>query len=109
MDAQADPSLVGQVRDSAAAVGGVKRVDKLFVRKSGMEYLVDIHIQVRADQTVDEGHRISHLVKDELLKRFSNVRDVLVHLEPFPNTHERVESVPGSAEEARSGSRSEGT
>ena len=63
--------------------------DKLWVRKSGLEYLVDIHIQVRAEETIDEGHRIGHLVKDELLHRFANLRDVLVHLEPYPHLYER--------------------
>jgi cation diffusion facilitator family transporter len=89
MDVQAAGAFVDQIRGAAAAVPGVKRIDKLWVRKSGMEYLVDIHIQVRADQTVDEGHRISHLVKDELLNRFANLRDVLVHLEPYPHVHDR--------------------
>src|SRR5271157_3589500 len=89
MDAQAAGAFVDQIRGAAAAVPGVKRIDKLWVRKSGLEYLVDIHIQVRADQTVDEGHRISHLVKDELLNRFANLRDVLVHLEPYPHIDER--------------------
>lgn len=89
MDAQAEPAFVDQVRATAASVEGVRRIDKLRVRKSGMEYLVDIHIQVRADQTVDEGHRIGHVVKDELLGRFTNLRDVLVHLEPYPHSHER--------------------
>jgi cation diffusion facilitator family transporter len=88
MDAQADPAFVEQIRAVAAAVKGVKRIDKLWVRKSGLEYLVDIHTQVDASKTVDEGHRIGHLVKDELLDRFSNVRDVLVHLEPYPHSHE---------------------
>ncbi len=89
MDAQAAGAFVDQIRGAADAVPGVKRIDKLWVRKSGLEYLVDIHIQVRADQTVDEGHRISHLVKDELLNRFANLRDVLVHLEPYPHVHDR--------------------
>ncbi|MGO9596596.1 MAG: cation diffusion facilitator family transporter [Isosphaeraceae bacterium] len=89
MDAQADPAFVEQIRAVAAAVEGVKRIDKLWVRKSGLEYLVDIHTQVDAGKTVDEGHRISHLVKDELLDRFTNLRDVLVHLEPYPHAHER--------------------
>jgi cation diffusion facilitator family transporter len=90
MDAQADRPFVEQIRTAAAAVAGVRRIDKLWVRKSGMEYLVDIHIQVSADLTVDEGHRIGHLVKDDLLNRFSILRDVLVHLEPFPHAHERA-------------------
>lgn len=89
MDAQAAAGFVDQIRRTAATVPGVKRIDKTWVRKSGLEYLVDIHIQVCANQTVDEGHRISHLVKDELLGRFANVRDVLVHLEPYPHFHER--------------------
>jgi cation diffusion facilitator family transporter len=89
MDAQAEESFVEQVRATAATVEGVRGIDKLWVRKSGMEYLVDIHIQVGADQTVDEGHRIGHVVKDELLARFPNLRDVLVHLEPYSHVHER--------------------
>ncbi|WP_205679077.1 cation diffusion facilitator family transporter [Aquisphaera insulae] len=88
MDAQADPGFVEEIRDSAAEVDGVRRVDKLWVRKSGLEFLVDIHIQVDATRTVDDGHRISHVVKDRLLARFGNVRDVLVHLEPYPHAHE---------------------
>jgi cation diffusion facilitator family transporter len=88
MDAQAAGTFVSLIRNSAAAVPGVERIDKLWVRKSGLEYLVDIHIQVRADQTVDEGHRISHLVKDELFNRFNNLRGVMVHLEPYPHVDE---------------------
>jgi divalent metal cation (Fe/Co/Zn/Cd) transporter len=97
MDAQADASFVAQIRATAAAVAGVEKIDKLWVRKSGLEYLVDIHIQVPADQTVAEGHRISHLVKDTLLDHFTNLRDVLVHLEPYPHPHERDRNVSGEA------------
>ncbi|MGC8640975.1 MAG: cation diffusion facilitator family transporter [Isosphaeraceae bacterium] len=89
MDAQAGSDFVDEIRRAAAEVAEVKRIDKLWVRKSGLEYLVDIHIQVPADYTVWEGHRISHLVKDQLLDRFTNLRDVLVHLEPFPHDHEQ--------------------
>lgn len=88
MDAQADAALVTAVRSAAAEVEGVAHVDKLFVRKTGMEYLVDIHVQVPGHWTVDEGHRVGHVVKDALLTRFDNLRDVLVHLEPFPHEHE---------------------
>lgn len=87
MDVQADADFVASVRDAAEGVEGVAQVDKLFVRKTGMEYLVDIHIQVPGRWTVDEGHRVGHVVKDALLARFTNVRDVLVHLEPFPHHH----------------------
>lgn len=82
MDRQADDPLVRQLRTSALAIVGVAGVDKLFVRKTGLEYLVDIHIEVEPEMTVAAGHEIGHHVKDQLMRQFPNVRDVLVHLEP---------------------------
>lgn len=69
------------------AVPGVKVVETLWVRKSGLEYFADIHIEVDQLLTAAEGHRIGHHVKDRLLAEFPSLRDVLVHLEPFPHTH----------------------
>jgi len=93
MDAQADPKFVDEVRALAAETPGVRRVDKLWVRKTGLEYLVDIHVQVPAEMTVADGHLIGHQVKDRLMERFAIVRDVLVHLEPFPHVHEQSDRV----------------
>ncbi len=87
LDPQADAELVRQIREKAGGVPGVQEVEKLWVRKTGLEYLADIHIQVDAELPVEEGHRIGHLVKDRLVEDFAGVRDVLVHLEPFPHTH----------------------
>jgi cation diffusion facilitator family transporter len=85
LDPQADRQLLQQIRAAALAVPGVRDVEKLWVRKTGLEYLADIHIQVDAQLTVDEGHRIGHAVKDCLVAQFDSLRDVLVHLEPFPH------------------------
>lgn len=87
LDPQADAELVQQIRQSAGQVPGVAQVEKLWVRKTGLEYLADIHIQVDHRMSVDEGHRIGHLVKDRLIADFASLRDVLVHLEPYPHTH----------------------
>ncbi len=85
MDLQADPEFVDQIREIAISVSGVAEVETLWVRKSGLEYFADIHIEVAQNLTVAEGHRIGHQVKDRLLAEFPKVRDVLVHLEPFPH------------------------
>ena len=82
MDVQASDSFVADVRAAAGDVPGVRGVEKLWLRKSGLEYFADIHIEVDPQLTVAEGHRIGHVVKDELLARFTILRDVLVHLEP---------------------------
>lgn len=90
MDVQADSEFVSDIRAAALSVEGVRDVEKLWVRKSGLEFFADIHIEVDQHLTVAEGHRIGHLVKDRLLADFPNLRDVLIHLEPFPHTHEGI-------------------
>jgi cation diffusion facilitator family transporter len=88
MDQQADEETVLQVREIAEAVGGVQAVEKLRVRKSGLEYFIEIHVQVEGMMTVDAGHRIAHQVKDQLLVSLPRVRDVHVHIEPFARSTE---------------------
>ncbi len=84
MDRQADPSLIEQIRGLAQAVDGVLGVETLRVRKVGLEYLADMHIEVDPDLSVREGHRIAHAVKDRIIDRILPIRDVLVHVEPAP-------------------------
>ncbi len=89
MDVQASDELLRSIRAAAAGVPEVEGVETLWVRKSGIEYFADIHIEVAPQLTVAEGHRIGHLVKDRLLGQFPVLRDVLVHLEPHPHPPNR--------------------
>jgi cation diffusion facilitator family transporter len=85
MDVQADAQLLADVRSSAQKVAGVAGIEKLRIRKSGLEYFADIHLQVNPHITVEAGHRIGHLAKSVMLAEHPALRDVLVHLEPFPD------------------------
>lgn len=89
MDVQASTDLLKNIREIAAGVPGVEGVETLWVRKSGLEYFADIHVEVDPNMTVAQGHRIGHLVKDQLLEHFSVLRDVLVHLEPASDSSRR--------------------
>ncbi len=91
MDQQADDEMVDAIRRATLHVPGVRAVEKLRVRRSGMEYFADIHVEVDPQLTVERGHKIGHDVKSELVKEFTALRDVLVHLEPESN---RPESPP---------------
>lgn len=92
LDPQADEAMLDRVRRQAEMVEGVRDVEKLWVRKTGIEYLVDIHIQVDPQMSVDEGHRIGHHVKDSIVRNIDTVRDVMVHLEPFHPTPQATET-----------------
>jgi cation diffusion facilitator family transporter len=84
MDRQADPELLDAVRSEALSVDGVLGVETLRVRKVGLEYLVDIHVEVDPEHSVKHGHAIAHAVKDRVIDRLVPIRDVLVHVEPSP-------------------------
>jgi divalent metal cation (Fe/Co/Zn/Cd) transporter len=82
MDRQESPERLDAARRAAAAAPGVKAIEKIRMRKVGLESLVDIHVEVEPRLTVEEGHAIAHAVKDRLISQVPAVRDVLVHIEP---------------------------
>jgi cation diffusion facilitator family transporter len=94
MDRQASLEILEEVGRASAAVAGVLGVETLRVRKSGLEYFADIHIEVAPDLTVKAGHEIAHAVKDRIRITVPAIRDVLVHVEP----HNQVEETPQATE-----------
>ena len=81
-DTAPDPNIEAQVREIAGRVPGILGLDKCFVRKMGFQFYVDLHIVVRGDLTVREGHLLSHRVEDEILQAVPQAAEVLVHVEP---------------------------
>ena len=49
----------------------------------GWQLFVEMHVEVDPQMTVLRSHEIAHGVKDAVRKKFPNVRDVLVHIEPL--------------------------
>ena len=65
---------------------GVLAVHALRTRYLGPGLQVDLHVQVDPDLSVRQGHDIAGAVKRRLLTDGPDVVDVLVHLEPFPES-----------------------
>jgi len=82
MDTAPPKELALSVRAVAAAVPGVLEIDHCRVRKMGLEFYVDLHVEVDGELTVREGHEIAHAVKDAIRGANAAVADVLVHVEP---------------------------
>jgi cation diffusion facilitator family transporter len=83
MEGSVDPALLLFVYETSTHCPGIRGVDKVWVRKLGMRLMVDLHIEVDPNITVQEGHRLSHEVKDKLQRELPQVRDVMVHVEPY--------------------------
>lgn len=82
MDATAPPQIQVQVVRIAGSVDGVVAIEKCRIRKSGLEYLMDLHVEVDPKISVEAGHAIGHLVKDRLLASAIPIADVIIHVEP---------------------------
>jgi cation diffusion facilitator family transporter len=78
-------AIVERVRASAVSVPGVVRIDKSFIRKMGLSFYVDLHVEVDGNISVREGHHIAHAVKRAIQESDSRIADVLVHIEPAKN------------------------
>lgn len=87
MDAEpADTDLLDRIRAVAGEVPEVRRVEKLFARKSGLGYWLDMHIEVDPDMTVVRAHDVAHRVKERVQAQIPRVQDILIHVEPFQAT-----------------------
>ncbi len=83
MEGSVDPALLQFVYETSTNCPGIRGVDKVWVRKLGMRLMVDLHIEVDPNISVQEGHRLSHEVKAKLQAELPQVRDVMVHVEPY--------------------------
>jgi len=82
MDEHLYDDLVAEIRKISLTVDGIEATEKCFIRKTGMQYQVDLHAIVNADITVKQGHEIAHKLKDTLRKDLPQLRHVLIHIEP---------------------------
>lgn len=82
MDEHLYDELVLRIREETMHVTGVQGTEKCYVRKAGFDYFVDLHLIVDGELTVHEGHAIAHEVKTHIRKKFPEVTDVLIHVEP---------------------------
>ena len=82
MDEQNYDDLKATIRKLSTAVAGVEDTEKLYIRKVGMKYHVDLHAMVKGTLSVKEGHAIAHRLKDTLQEKIPTLENVLIHIEP---------------------------
>ncbi|WP_425619495.1 cation diffusion facilitator family transporter [Anatilimnocola sp. NA78] len=82
LDAAPPKQFEEQVRQLAAHIDGVRAVEKCRIRKSGMQFFVEIHIEVDALATVQAGHSIGGRVRSALRNSPLRIADAFIHVEP---------------------------
>lgn len=97
MDTMPGGDVIASVRTTSAAVPGVVGVEKVYARKTGFQYHVDLHIHVDPAMTVAAAHEIAGAVRSRTKAELAWVADVLVHVEP---TTKSPAARPGGGETA---------
>ncbi len=82
MDEDVHADLTKTIRARSKEVPGVLDTEKCYIRKTGMNYHVDLHVIVDGNMSVRSGHDIAHRLKDHLKKSLPQLADVLIHVEP---------------------------
>jgi len=84
LDTMPDDAKMAEIRRAALAVHGALGIEKCFARRSGLQYYVDLHLEVDPEMTVRESHEIATRVRGAVREGLPWVADVLVHVEPSP-------------------------
>lgn len=83
MDRAPDGTVLQRVAQAALAIGEVRAIEKLKVRKSGSAFYVDIHVQADPGMSLHEAHLLSGRVKGAIRDCLPAAAGVLIHMEPF--------------------------
>jgi cation diffusion facilitator family transporter len=94
VDTSLPPALVEEIRTAIHEIDGVEGIHLLRTRHMGEDALIDAHIVVDPRITVSEGHMIGDIVRDDLIRRFDDVMDVLVHVDPEDDESLQEQSRP---------------
>jgi cation diffusion facilitator family transporter len=86
MDEAPDRSVKERVLHAATEVDGVRSVENLNVRGSGLGFYVDVHVKMDPTLTLEDAHEIAAKVKYAVLAAVPSVVGVLVHMEPYKGT-----------------------
>jgi len=80
---QEEPADINELKTAVQRIEGVVTVEELRAREHGHYVVADVIISVNPRISVLEGNEIAKRVKYFLMRRFSHVTDVTVHVEPY--------------------------
>jgi len=83
MDGVKDPTIYNKIFEAVSEVKGVYNPHKVRLRKIGYNYIIEIDIEVDGNLSVNESHKIAHLVEKSIKHKIENVYDILIHIEPY--------------------------
>lgn len=83
MDEMPSEEMVAEIKDFISKYSGIKGCSNLRIHPVGRNYIIDVSVNVDKNITVRQGHLIATNLKEALLKEKPNLKDIIVHIEPY--------------------------
>ncbi|OLQ46636.1 transporter [Bacillus licheniformis] len=83
MEKSVDPELIEEYKAVILHCPQVKRLDKIRAREHGHYKLLDVRLSLDHDLTIKQGHDIAREIRNEIKRQFSDVEEVLIHVNPY--------------------------
>lgn len=83
MDGAPPRAVIEGIRKITLSNKNVKKVADVKVRKMGLDLIIDMTIAVDKSMSVEDGHLITVVIREDILKKIPAAKDVFIHVEPF--------------------------
>ncbi len=90
MESSVPDEVKAGYREIILSLPQVKRIDRLRAREHGNYILIDLRISLPGDLTIQEGHDVTRYIRDTIMKRYTDVEEVLIHLNPWYPDQARI-------------------
>lgn len=89
MDTAPPKEIIEKIESITLKTQGINTVNEIKARKFGSQFYVDLKICVDKNLSVEEGHNLASQAKKSILKSMKNIKDVLIHVNPCPNSEDK--------------------
>jgi cation diffusion facilitator family transporter len=84
-----------KVRDCILSIEGIHELSSLRSRLSGGQAILEIQILVDPRISVSEGHQLGEMARKSVIKKFKDINDVIVHIDPESHSiGDQTENLP---------------
>ncbi len=82
LDTSCGEEFEHEIRDFVAAQEGVVGVDQLRTRMFGSKIYVDLEVSMDGNETLRQSHETAERIHDQLESRFTDVKHIMIHVNP---------------------------
>jgi cation diffusion facilitator family transporter len=71
--------------EEANNIEKIKNPHKIRARKFGYKILIDMHLELPPDMTVEEANNICGVFERRIIEKNNQIKDIVIHVEPYGN------------------------